>query len=135
MTYRAGEIEDQLTEAALTAADPTFSTLVGHPEHGGTQAGFTEIHSLHHQISGKVELEVCAVALDAIRKRFGAHPGEVLLRTVNTVRGWVHLMRLLIMPWRHALRSTQLNGRNPHGAHPRPEPRRHRHPLGELRRA
>ncbi|HEY0448926.1 hypothetical protein [Actinophytocola sp.] len=72
---RYDEIEDQLTEADLTTADPDFATLVGHPELGGTQAEFTaacrtflttyrdlytEIHALHHQISGKLNYLVQA---------------------------------------------------------------------------
>jgi hypothetical protein len=67
------DIEDQLVEADLTTADPDFATLVGHPEYGGTQAAFTEacrtflttyknlytqIHDLHHQISGKLNYMV-----------------------------------------------------------------------------
>ena len=63
------QIEDQLTEADLTTRDPSFGTLIGHPQYSGPQSDFTEacrtflatytglysqIHALNKQISGKL---------------------------------------------------------------------------------
>jgi hypothetical protein len=69
------QIEDQLTEADLTSKDPTFGSLIGHPQYAGPQSDFTEscrtflttyrdlysqIHALNHQISGKLNYMVQA---------------------------------------------------------------------------
>jgi hypothetical protein len=36
------QIEYQLTEADLATKDPSFGTLIGHPQYAGPQSDFTE---------------------------------------------------------------------------------------------